>query len=499
MRRTRPRPIRTPPVANKDLGPLEFQFNISEPDRINDQITTDTGVTQSTVNLQQQELTSDELQQLFSRAGSQLVTESTDEQEFFKRDSSIKPPKTSQVIQTPFPPPAEDRQEDVDVDIEQLKQLATQKAGPLVIERFSPNQTEIDHPLANITITFNQPMIAVSSLDENLNVEDFGISLTPKLEGRWRWAGAKTVRFESKHRLPFSTKFTLQVKKEQCQSAIGGISILMFFLSNIYIFLIIFSGKLEDGLLFEFSTTTPKVVEFVPYGTVSTLKPKVFLLFDQKVDKNQILKHLRIFGNNQQEISNNDLQLLNETEAKNEFKSNIEVNEGNNDRYVAFTFKNDLSKATEYTLRLPAGCPSAEGPLKTTEEWSASFQTYEPLRIVSWQPDAKNEYQKSINPGESWSITFNNSLDRSTVTKSLFNIQPEITNLGIEIAEYNNQYITIHNNSKANTVYTLTIKPELLKDIHGQTLEHDHSKQPIQFHVHDSPPSSGHISGATGI
>jgi hypothetical protein len=253
---------------------------------------------------------------------------------------------------------------------------------------------------------------------------------------------------------------------------------------------------LEDGLLFEFSTTTPNVVEFAPYGTVSTLKPKCFLLFDQKVDKNQILKHVRVVSKNQHEISNNELELLDENEAQNEFKSNIEANEGNNDRYVAFTFKNDLSKATEYVVRLPTGCPSAEGPLKTTKEWSASFQTYEPLKIVDWYPNAKDEYRKSINPGESWSITFNNSLDRSTVTKLSFDIQPPINNLGIEIAEYNNQYITIHNDSKANTIYTLNIKPGSIKDIHGQSLD---TKQSIQFHVHDSPPSSGHISGATGI
>ncbi len=77
------------------------------------------------------------------------------------------------------------------------------------------------------------------------------------------------------------------------------------------------------------------------------MKPKCFLLFDQKIDKNQILKHVRVVSKNQNEISNNELELLDETEAQNEFKSNIEANEGNNDRYVAFTFKNDLSKATE--------------------------------------------------------------------------------------------------------------------------------------------------------
>ncbi|CAF4688784.1 unnamed protein product, partial [Didymodactylos carnosus] len=64
-------------------------------------------------------------------------------------------------------------------------------------------------------------MIAVSSLDEVMNVEDLDISLTPKVEGRWRWTGAKTVQFEAKHRLPYSTEYALKVSKEQCVSAIG--------------------------------------------------------------------------------------------------------------------------------------------------------------------------------------------------------------------------------------------------------------------------------------
>ena len=231
--RPRPRPVSSRPVASEGSTSHEFQFNVSNVDESDNQITTDDGVTPSNMNSQQQKLTVDELQQLFSRVGSQLVTESTDEQEFFKRESTIKAPKTSQIIQTPFPPPAEDRKENSSLDIEQLKQLAKQEAGPLIIERFSPNQTEINHPLSNVTMTFNQPMISVSSLDENVNVNEFGISLTPKLEGQWRWTGAKTVQFEAKHRLPFSTKYTLQVNKENCQSAIGGISTTNIFFKHL--------------------------------------------------------------------------------------------------------------------------------------------------------------------------------------------------------------------------------------------------------------------------
>lgn len=206
--------------------PHQFNFNVTEANEVDDQVTTGAGTTPSNIDAQQQQnLTADELQQLFTQASSELVAESTDEQDFFKRDASIKAPKTSKIIQTPFPPPPSDRKEDLDVDIEQLKQLAKQEAGPLIIERYSPSQAQIDHSLATVTITFNQPMISVSSLDEIIDVENLGISLMPKLEGRWRWTGTKTVQFEPKYRLPYSTKYTLQVKKENCVSAIGGKSI----------------------------------------------------------------------------------------------------------------------------------------------------------------------------------------------------------------------------------------------------------------------------------
>ena len=163
---------------------------------------------------------------------------------------------------------------------------------------------------------------------------------------------------------------------------------------------------------------------------VSTLKPKCLLLFDQKLDMKEILKHLVVLSNDGHKIQNDELELLDETLAKSEFKSVINANEGNHEKYVAFTFKNDLSKATQYTIKVPKGCPSAEGPLTSTEEWSASFQTYEPLKIIDWSPNVKNTWQASVPPGQSWSLTFNNSLDRSTINKSLFKFEPEVNGLG---------------------------------------------------------------------
>ena len=142
------------------------------------------------------------------------------------------------------------------------------------------------------------------------------------------------------------------------------------------------------------------------------------------------MKHLTVIGSDGLRVKNEDLELLDESSANCEFKHFIDADKGNHEKYVAFTFKNDLSKATQYTIEVPKGCPSAEGPLTSTGPWSAGFQTYEPLKIVDWSPNKEHTWQPSAAPGQSWSITFNNSLDRSTINKALFSIEPEISGLG---------------------------------------------------------------------
>ncbi|CAF2837622.1 unnamed protein product [Rotaria sp. Silwood2] len=296
------RPKRNQIFEYEQFESYQFDFNIHEANETDNEIEIDVETTSLHDDLQQQNLTPDQLQHLFSQVSSELIAESVDDQKFFKREVTIKPPKASKVIQTPFPPPLSDRKEDFDISIEELKQLVKKEAGPLIIERHSPNTEEIDHVLSTVSLTFSQPMIAIVSLHEQMNPEDLGISLTPKIEGRWRWIDTKTIQFEANHRVPYATKYTLRVNKELCVSAVG----------------------VRDG------------------------------------------KH---------NIQTDELELLDEETAKTEFKSFINENERNHQEYIAFTFKHDLLKATQYTIQVPKDCPSAEGPLKTKLEWSADFHT----------------------------------------------------------------------------------------------------------------------------
>lgn len=221
----RQRRIRNQHVESSQSGPHRFQFNIAEENGTDDRSTRLAG-TATLADIQghqqQQVLTSNQLQQLFARANTKMVAQSTDQENFFKRETTMKPPKTSKHIQAPFPPPLEDRPEESVLDPERLKQLTKEKAGPLIIERYSPNESEINYPIATVTMTFNQPMISVSTLDDMSHVDQMGISLTPAPEGRWRWTGARTIQYEPKHRLPYSTRYVLKVNKNQCTSVIEG-------------------------------------------------------------------------------------------------------------------------------------------------------------------------------------------------------------------------------------------------------------------------------------
>ncbi|CAF4907579.1 unnamed protein product, partial [Rotaria sp. Silwood2] len=89
-----------------------------------------------------------------------------------------------------------------------------------------------------------------------------------------------------------------------------------------------------DEFVFQFSTTAPKVLQFLSHGTVATLKPKCFLLFNQKIDMNEILKHLRIVHSDGHTTQNEDLELVNETTAESEFELLMNANEENHEKYV---------------------------------------------------------------------------------------------------------------------------------------------------------------------
>src|SRR5688572_23024473 len=87
--------------------------------------------------------------------------------------------RTGNTVEVSFPAPGTSNAETV-------------TAGPLEVVRYSP---EGSIPLApELSITFSQPMVAVTSQEEAAT--SVPVKLSPQPPGRWRWLGTKTLIFQ---------------------------------------------------------------------------------------------------------------------------------------------------------------------------------------------------------------------------------------------------------------------------------------------------------------
>lgn len=127
-----------------------------------------------------------------------------------------------------------------------------------------------------------------------------------------------------------------------------------------------------------------------------------------------------------------------------------------------------LNPETLYTVTLPAGLPSLEGPRTTSHEYLMPFTTYRPLVV--------DRSMQNFNPGETLYVSFNNDLasDQSVQLTSL----PEIAGLKTGIS---GGKLWIPGHTRARTTYQFTL-PTGLVDVFGQK-----SSTPIPLQVQTGP------------
>src|SRR5438128_932114 len=65
--------------------------------------------------------------------------------------------------------------------------------GPLRVLRYQPIGDVDIAP--DLSVTFSQPMVPLATLAQ-LGAADVPVKVTPALDGKWRWIGTRTVRFE---------------------------------------------------------------------------------------------------------------------------------------------------------------------------------------------------------------------------------------------------------------------------------------------------------------
>ncbi|MDQ3042427.1 MAG: Ig-like domain-containing protein, partial [Acidobacteriota bacterium] len=360
-----------------------------------------------------------------------LIKEQTDDKtDFAKRAGSLPAPKTGKMIPVKFP--ANDERGTPKVDL----------GNTLEVIRFSPEGEVNLAP--DLSVTFSQPMVAVSSQEQAAQVTP--VQLTPQTEGRWRWLGTKTLMFDATKRLPMATKFTARVPAGT-KSANGQ--------------------TLGKDVVWTFTTPPPKIETKIPNGQITRRDAIIFISFDQEINPEAVLRTIKVTAGGKAL----PIRLATQEEIERDASVSYYAKQAQPKRWLAFRAvtnenqtENALPSASAITVTIEKGTPSAEGPLTTTQAQTFSFQTYSQLKFsggyCGWREN------KNCSPFESWSMEFNNQLDATNFTKEMIKIEPAVE--GLNIFPSGNQ-IYIQGYKKGRTTYKITVDGAL-KDIYGQTL-----------------------------
>ncbi len=375
-----------------------------------------------------------------------ITADANDQQAFALRPRSQPAPRTGTVVTGTFPPPASSL----------LPPKASDAGQDLEVLRYMP---EGKVPIApELSVTFSQAMVAVTSQGDASAVQP--VKLSPQPKGNWRWLGTRTLLFDPLLRFPQATTYTVEVPAGT-KSTNGG--------------------ALKTARRFTFETPTPTLIGRYPNDSQPQhLDVPMFALFDQKIDPQAVFAKLTATAaGTRVKLELLDDKAIAALEDKQVAALIASANKNEQaGRYLAFRASQKFPTDAEIQVQFPAGTPSAEGPNTTPSEQSFGFHTYPPLRIE------RNEcsYGSDCPPNTPLLIEFNNPLDDDKFDDNQLSISPEIP--GVRIVQ-NGSVVTLQGLTKARTIYKVRVSGGVL-DQFGQTLGKDAT---LTFKVGDAQPN----------
>ncbi|MDQ3339009.1 MAG: MG2 domain-containing protein [Myxococcota bacterium] len=388
-------------------------------------------------------LTDAESQQLLARARP-ITADADDQKAFALRPGSQPAPRTGQVIKGQFPPPPSSL----------LPPKANDAGQALKVLRFMPEGAV---PLApELSVTFSQPMVAVTSQTDA--AQNVPIELTPTPKGSWRWIGTRTVLFDPVTRFPQATTYRVQIPAGT-KSANGGV--------------------LKEAVKFTFETPAPTLKSSYPNPhQPQRLDVPMFALFDQKIDRDKVIDKISVRANSQQlAVELIDAKAIAQDKTLDAIVK-ATIKDEQDGRWIAFRAKSPLPRDASIDVQIGAGTPSAEGPNTTKSMQSFQFRTYPPLRIER----SECGYNGECPPNNPYVIQFNNQIDADRFADEQLTVTPAVP--GLKIVQSGN-YLTLMGLTKARTTYKIVVSGGLLDEFE-QTLGKDTT---LTWRVTDARPT----------
>ena len=285
----------------------------------------------------------------------------------------------------------------------------------------------------HLTVTFNQPMVPLTTVEQ---LKDIGVKLNPKVEGKWRWLGTQTLMFVPKVRFPMATSFTVDIPAGLKSS----------------------SGKALAAARHEsFETPPPRLEASTPQGSGLDLNPLILVRFDQAMDTQALARQIHLTCSEGQAPA---LRTATRAEILEDDGINAQLQGQDEKRCLVLKAEKPLQPGTSYTVEIPAGTHSAEGPLTTKAPQAFSFSTYDPLNI-QWKTE-------NATPLDPWSIQFNNALQTEKFSPNWVTVTPEVADFRVRA---NGSGLILSGRPRGQSSYKVTVSPECI-DRWGQRLGH---------------------------
>jgi len=325
------------------------------------------------------------------------------------------------------------------------------KAGPAFVKPTVPvsdlrilrrsHEGEVD-TVPELTISFSQPMVALTDVESEVSANAVPVSITPTPEGKWHWLGTQTLAFRPKNpKLKQATKYELNIPA-------GTKSVL--------------GGKLEKSQSWLITTARPKVSEFSPLDRSDgwQLNPVMHATFNQPIDKEQALKTIRVKAG-KLPIA---IRLVNKkTDPKVSFPTLNKISEADDPRFIFFRPVKDLPRNAAIEVSIGPGIHSLEGPLPSRDVESLSFHTYEPFRFI----DHSQEYN-------SIQLNFSNAIDAKRLKAPAISVTPPVAHLKVEASNSYPRSTTVSGDFRDGTKYSIAFGSSICDEF-GQRLIGKHS------------------------
>ncbi len=307
------------------------------------------------------------------------------ETEFAFRDRSLPPPRTGKTIAESFP-------NNVVADAPVTSDAA------LEVVRFSP---EGEVPLApQLSVTFSQPMVAVTSQEEAAKFVP--VKITPEVAGKWRWIGTKTIIFDPVNRFPMATNFNVEIPAGT-KSAAGN--------------------SLASAKIFSFNTPAPQVKTVIPQSKEVSRNPILFVAFDQQINPSIVLQKIQLNGAGKAW----KLRLATEEEIRADEKLKDLAAASQKNYWLAFRAVSEnpaaqnivLPSDSSFEIVIPAGTPSVEGARTKIKNQIYSFKTYGRFQLKKSSCDGETSSRRKCSPYFGIDFEFSNNLNEDLFDEKL--------------------------------------------------------------------------------